>query len=75
MSIKTRKSRLAGELGVFIQRYGRKAQKQFDPNDRRYDHDVERAMRRLSPADLSDLISGDTEDDAPDESPRPARDE
>ncbi|VWB63861.1 hypothetical protein BLA14095_02869 [Burkholderia lata] len=54
---RNRKSRLAGALGVFVKRYGRKAQKRLDPNDRRYDHDVERTMRRLSPADLSDLLA------------------
>ncbi|KVH71318.1 hypothetical protein WJ42_27230 [Burkholderia cepacia] len=59
MSIRNRTSRLAGALGVFVKRYGRKAQKHLDPNDRRYDHDVERAMRRMSPADLSDLLAGD----------------
>ncbi|HDR9587733.1 TPA: hypothetical protein QDC22_005400 [Burkholderia stabilis] len=66
MSPRNRKSRLAGELGVFVKRYGRKAQKHLDPNDRRYDHDVERTMRRLSPADLSALLSADDEreDDA-----------
>ncbi|MEK2605408.1 hypothetical protein [Burkholderia arboris] len=59
MSIANRTSRLAGELCVFAKRYGRKAQKHLDPNDRRYDHDVERTMRRLSPADLSGLLAGD----------------
>ncbi|WP_334046292.1 hypothetical protein [Burkholderia cepacia] len=59
MSIRNRTSRLAGALGVFVKRYGRKAQKHLDPNDRRYVRDVERAMRRMSPADLSDLLAGD----------------
>ncbi|WP_240674490.1 hypothetical protein [Burkholderia stabilis] len=56
---------MAGELGVFVQRDGRRAQKHVDPNDRRYDHDVERAMTRLSPTALSDLLAGDhfSEDD------------
>ncbi|WP_175954521.1 hypothetical protein [Burkholderia sp. BCC0405] len=53
-----RKSRLAGALGVFVNRDGRKAQKHLDPNERRHDHDVERTMRRVSPADLSDLLAG-----------------
>lgn len=57
MSLRNRKSRLAGALGVFVKRYRRKAQKHHDPNDRRYDHDVERTMLRLSPADLSDLLA------------------
>ncbi|MEN2468933.1 MULTISPECIES: hypothetical protein [Burkholderia] len=65
MSIRNRQSRLAGELGVFVQRDGRRAQKHVDPNDRRYDHDVERTIARLSPAALSDLLAGDhfSEDD------------
>ncbi|WP_412025305.1 hypothetical protein [Burkholderia cepacia] len=56
---------MAGELGVFVQRYGRRAQKHVDPNDRRYDHDVKRTIARLSPAALSDLLAGDnfSEDD------------
>lgn len=59
MSIRNRTSRLAGALGVFVKRYGRKAQKHLAPNDRRYDRDVERAMRRMSPGDLSALLAGD----------------
>ncbi|WP_260436817.1 hypothetical protein [Burkholderia contaminans] len=39
--------------------YGRNAQKPLDPNDRRYDHDVERTMRCLSLAGLSDLLAND----------------
>lgn len=62
---RNRQSRQAGALGVFVKRYGRKAQKHLDPNDRRYDHDVERTMRRLSPADLSDLLA-DADDSADD---------
>ncbi|KML45192.1 hypothetical protein VL15_36790 [Burkholderia cepacia] len=66
MSIRNRQSRLVGELGIFVKRYGRRAQKHVDPNDRRYDHDVERTIARLSPAALSDLLVGDdfSEDDA-----------
>ncbi|AZQ54796.1 hypothetical protein [Burkholderia cenocepacia] len=61
MGIGNRTSRLAGELGLFVKQYGRKAQKHLDPNDRRYDRDAERMMRRLSPADLSDLLADDDE--------------
>ncbi|EMN5129716.1 hypothetical protein RVV79_002824 [Burkholderia contaminans] len=56
---RNRTSRLAGTLGVFVKPYGRNAQKPLDPNDRRYDHDVVRTMRRLSPADLSDPLADD----------------
>ncbi|CAG9264013.1 hypothetical protein BDI4_800025 [Burkholderia diffusa] len=34
-----------------------------DPNDRRYDKKVEKAMRRLRPESLSDLLSDDSEPD------------
>ncbi|WP_423395270.1 hypothetical protein [Burkholderia sp. LMG 21824] len=67
MIARNRKSRLAGAFGVFVKRYGRKAQKHLDPNDRRHGHDVERTMRRLSPADLSDLLAGDDGSAADDE--------
>ncbi|CAB3753660.1 hypothetical protein B7G54_21090 [Burkholderia puraquae] len=66
MSIRNRKSRQAGALGalgVLVKRDGRKARKRLAPNDRRYDHDVERTMRRLSPADLSNQLA-DTDDGA-----------
>ncbi|WP_175965577.1 hypothetical protein [Burkholderia sp. BCC0322] len=68
MIARNRRNRLAGALGVFVKRYGRNAQKHLDPNDRRHDHDVERTMRRLSPADLSDLLAGDDGSAADDES-------
>jgi len=65
MRIENRQSRLAGALGLLVKQYGRKARKQLDPNDRRYDHDAERMMTRLSAADLSDLPADDdaTEDE------------
>jgi hypothetical protein len=58
-----KQNRLAGELRCFVQRYGRKAQKQGDPNDRRYDKKVEKAMQRMPPADLSELLTGDGDDE------------
>ncbi|MBY4868960.1 hypothetical protein [Burkholderia anthina] len=45
----------------------RKARQNPDPNDRRYDHDVERAMRRLSAADLSDQLADKGKDQDEDE--------
>ncbi|MBN3832047.1 hypothetical protein [Burkholderia sp. Ac-20344] len=63
MSIRSRKSRRAGAPGVFVKCDGRKAQPHLAPNDRRYDHDVERTMRRWPPADLSGLLA-DADDSA-----------
>jgi hypothetical protein len=53
------KSNLAGKLGRFVQQYGRKAQKSWDPNDRNYDRKLEAKMKKLSPEDLSELLSGE----------------
>ncbi|TDG18209.1 hypothetical protein EYW47_35405 [Paraburkholderia silviterrae] len=62
MSTNRRRIHLAGELGCFVQRYVRKAHAGHDPNDRRYDKKIESAMRRMRPEVLSDLLTGDGED-------------
>lgn len=54
---KRTKSHLAAQLGRFVQQYGRKATKGWDPNDRSYDRKLEEKIKRLSPEDLSDLLS------------------
>ncbi|WP_322034202.1 hypothetical protein [Paraburkholderia sp. J76] len=64
MSREQKRTRLAGELRCFVQKYARKARAGgLDPNDRKYDHKIERAMRRLRPDELSELLSGDSEPD------------
>lgn len=65
MSSTVRKARIVGELGCFLLLYARKAQKQRDPNGRRYDKRVEKAMQRMRPEDLSDLLTGDEGDGGP----------
>jgi len=65
VSVEQKRARLAGELGHFVQQYGRKAQKQGDPNDRRYDKKVEKAMRVLRPDELSELLAGDGDSEEP----------
>ncbi|AUT64270.1 hypothetical protein C2L65_31680 [Paraburkholderia terrae] len=69
MTTKRTKFRLAGELARFLQQYARKAHAS-EPNDRQYDRKLERKMKRLSPSELSDLLSQDERE--PDE---PGRDE
>ena len=56
---KRTKSTLAAKLGRFVQQYGRKAQKGWDPNDRNYDRKLEEKMKKLSPEELSDLLTGE----------------
>ncbi|HJT11390.1 MAG TPA: hypothetical protein VJ790_02160 [Dongiaceae bacterium] len=52
----------AAGLRVFVRQYGRKAQKRTEPNDRRYDADVERVVKRMDPATLDRLLRDDEED-------------
>jgi hypothetical protein len=52
----------ASGLRVFVRQYGRKAQKRTEPNDRRYDTDIERAVKRMDPATLDRLLREDEED-------------
>jgi hypothetical protein len=56
---KRTKSLLAAQLGRFVQQYGRKATKGWAPNDRSYDRKLEEKIKRLSPEDLSELLSGE----------------
>ena len=58
MSAPRTKSTLAEKLGKFVQEYGRKAQKGWDPNDRNYDRKIEEKMKRLPPDQLSELLTG-----------------
>lgn len=62
MLAKRTKSLLAAQLGRFVQQYGRKSTKGWDPNDRGYDRKLEEKIKRLSPEDLSELLSGDDVD-------------
>jgi hypothetical protein len=58
---KRKASQLAGALNRFVQQYARKAQR-HEPNDRRYDRKLEEKMKRLSPSELSSLLTDDAEE-------------
>ncbi|RVC60944.1 MAG: hypothetical protein EOS65_18695 [Mesorhizobium sp.] len=51
----------AADIAVFVSQYGRKAQKGIEPNDRRFDEDVERRIKRMDPVELDHLIRDDEE--------------
>jgi|SRR5579875_1303651 len=53
---------LQASIGGFVQRYGRKAQRGVEPNDRSFDRKVENEIRHMDPCELNDLLSGDSED-------------
>ena len=57
----TRALKVAG-LRVFMRQYGRKAQKRTEPNDRRYDREIEQAVKRMAPMTLDRLLRDDEED-------------
>lgn len=61
MATNRAKTRLAAELNRFVQQYARKAQAS-EPNDRQYDRKLERKMKRLSPSELSALLSRDEQE-------------
>jgi len=51
-----RKKELKSKMGVFIQQYARKKQKRQEPNDRTYDRDVERRIKKLKPMEFDELL-------------------
>ena len=61
---KRRKKRRVTEadLGLFLQKYRRKAHRGHDPNDRTYDHNVEKKIKRMKAEDVDRLIRGDDAD-------------
>ncbi|MGG2101103.1 hypothetical protein [Stenotrophomonas sp. NRRL B-14846] len=63
MAGKSRKDRIAQEIGLFMQQYARKAQRHTEPNDRPYDRKLEERFKRLPPEELGRLLSGEEDDD------------
>jgi hypothetical protein len=49
----------AATVSIFMQRYGRKAQRGVEPNDRCYSRKVERALKQLKPEALDRLMRED----------------
>ena len=56
MLAKRKKSLLAAQLERFMQQYGRKATKGWDPNNRGYDRKIEEKIKRLAPEELGFVI-------------------
>ncbi|AEM51637.1 hypothetical protein [Stenotrophomonas maltophilia] len=63
MAGKSRKDRIAQEIGLFMQQYARKAQRHTEPNDRPYDRKLKERLKRLPPEELGRLLSGEEDDD------------
>ena len=57
-----RQKELESKIGAFDRQYNRKAQKNTEPNDRKYDRDFEKVVKRLPPEVLSELLHGNDEE-------------
>ena len=55
------RGRKVGELRTFVQQYALKARRGFDPNYRRYDHEIEKVVKRMPAEELDRLLRDDEE--------------
>lgn len=63
MSGKSKKDKIARDIGLFVKQYQRKAQRHTEPNDRGYDRKLEERLKRLPPEELGKLLFGDSDGD------------
>jgi hypothetical protein len=58
---KRRKKRRVTEadVGLFLRQYGRKAQRGHEPNDRGYNREVEKKLKRMKAEEVDRLIRGE----------------
>ena len=56
------RQRLQAQVGIFVQKYARKAHAGHDPNDRSYDRRVEAKIKRMHPEELDALLQGEDEE-------------
>jgi hypothetical protein len=62
---------LEGEIGAFVRQYARKKHAGHDPNDRRYDRELERRIKRMDPLELDLPMRGESDDVTPAARARP----
>lgn len=58
-----RRKNLEIKIGSFIKEYTRKRNPGMDPNDRCYDRDIERKIKRLPLEELNELLNGNHDDE------------
>jgi hypothetical protein len=58
------RDRLEGEIGAFVRQYARRKHAGHDPNDRRYDRELERTIKHMDPRELDLLMRGEDEDES-----------
>ena len=58
---RSQKQQLKGRVEAFMQQYARKRHPRHDPNDRRYDREIEALVKRMAPEELAELLADDDE--------------
>jgi len=59
LNVAQRRALKTATLQRFVQEYGRKAYPRFDPNDRRYNREVEKAVKHMKPDELDRFLRDD----------------
>ena len=53
------KKQLSNRIAKFLRQYARKSDARNDPNDRRYDREIEYIIKKMSDEELDRLMRGD----------------
>jgi len=53
-----RQRELEAKVAAFLRKYGRKGQRRREPNDRRFDRQIQPMIRRMKPEELDRLMRG-----------------
>ncbi|KPF46504.1 hypothetical protein IP76_06470 [Rhizobium sp. AAP43] len=59
MNADNKRSRQSLDMQLFYKKVGRKAQAGHDPNDRQYDRDLAKKLRRMPPEEIDALLRGE----------------
>lgn len=61
MNTNDKRARKSLNIQLFAKQLGRKAQPGHDPNDRVYDRDIAKKLRRMSAEEIDALLRGEDE--------------
>jgi len=58
-----KKQRMVAATARYLRQIGRQAQKGVEPNDRGFDHKLDKKLRRMRPEDVDALFRGQDDDE------------
>lgn len=61
MNTDNKRTRRSLDIQLFAKQIGKKAQAGQEPNDRRYDRDIAKKLRQISPEEIDALLRGEDE--------------